>query len=209
MESKPIELFYNTLHNKTFVVARFLTFLNIPFKSKIYDPQKPEEWNKDKTELLKTFPLTNLPYMKDSNNDKLIAETQAMMFYLAQKYKPEAGPSYEEVPDFMAMNGAVHDVSTGFMMEMCKATTINEIIEKISDSRKKFLGKLEMWEKLLEKEDWLFGNRFTFIDVNLAFFTEMALEMEIGVGAEYYSENQRKLLKAHMERVYQTEGVKK
>jgi glutathione S-transferase len=208
METKPIELHYWSLRGRGTLVSHFLSYLKIPFNYNRITNH--EEWKKEKSEIIKTFPLVNLPYIKDpNNNDKLISETQAILYYLAHNFKPETGPSHEELADFMMINGMVHDMTMGVGMSISKATTKEEIPEKVSENKDRFKSKLMMLENVFESGEWLFKNRFTFLDINFALFTELMVAMESELEFEFFTENQRKLLSSHMERVYSQEGIQK
>ena len=159
---------------------------------------------------MKTFPLVNLPYIKDPNNgDKLLAETQALLMYIAQKYGPAAGPTFEEMPDFMAMNGVVHDLIMGIMMPSYTGSSLEDVKNKVLQSRDRFASKMVLLENLFKSDDWLFKNRFTFIDIHMALFTEILVLMEKELEFEYLSEGKRTVFSAHMDRVYNQEGIKK
>jgi glutathione S-transferase len=208
MEVKPIELTYWPLRGRGTLVSHFLAAIDVPFNfNRIKDR---ESWIAQKTELMKTFPLVNLPYIVDpNNNNHHQAETQAILNYLASKYKPEAGPSFEELPEFMTINGVAHDMFMGVILPVYGAKAKEEVAEKVKGAKQRMGSKLVFLENHFKTNDWVFKNRFTYADVSFALLTEILNAMEKELGFEFWTEAERTFMTAHMDRVNTIEGIKK
>ena len=209
MSKTPIEVYYWKVRGIGTRVNHFLAALDLPFN--VNNPTGFEDWGKQKAELMKNgFHLANLPMIKDPNNGNVHkAETHAILMYLAQKYKPETGPTMEELPDFMAHEGVLKDIYIRVAPSVYTSKTKEEIKTKIDAVKPRMLSKFGFLEKTLSSNDWLFANRFTYLDVVLANLTELIFAMEKELNIDFYNEATRVVLSKHMDRVYSMEGVKK
>ena len=209
MNLKTIELEYWKVRGLGSAIAHFLSYANVPFNYNKYTD--PALWGKRKAELLAGgYPLANLPMITDPNNkDKILAESNAILLYVALRYKAEAGPTMEELPDFMCTLGCVKDLQMGVVMPGYTCSTVESFKEKIEAAKAKHAPKLNHMEASLKANNWVFGDRATYTDFILSDTTERMLAMEKELKIQFFSESQRTVFTAHMERINSFEGVKK
>ena len=156
-----------------------------------------------------SYPLANLPMITDPNNgDKHLAESTAILQYVAQMYKPEAGPTIEELSDFMCVLGNTKDIQMAITMPAFTCKDVETFKEKIGAAKVKHASKLNYYEIALKSSNWVFGNRVTYLDFLIADMTEKLIAMETDLKIELFSESQRPVMTQHMERVLNLEGVK-
>eukprot|EP00347_Sterkiella_histriomuscorum_P021863 403332504 len=86
--STPLHLTYWNCRGRTQHVRYVLEAIEVPYEETRYEISQYQDWiDKDKPELEGTLALPNLPHLKDG--DVHITEHDAIMRYLARKYKPE------------------------------------------------------------------------------------------------------------------------
>ena len=208
MSLKSIELEYWKVRGLGSAIAHFLSYANVPFNYNEYTD--PAKWGKRKAELLGgDYPLANLPMITDPNNkDKHLAESNAILLYVALRYKAEAGPTMEELPDFMCSLGSVKDLQMAVVMPGYLCSTIEAFKEKIEAAKTKHSTKMNHIEASFKNNNWIFGNRATYIDFIISDTTERLIAMEKELKIQFFSESQRPVFTAHMERINSFEGVK-
>ena len=210
MELKPVEVWYWKIRGKGTLITDFLAALNVPFTLNSF--QEMEVYGKFKMEVLKEYSSVNLPLIRDPNNgNKYVAETSAILQYIANQYKQDAGASsIEELPDFLILKGAIEDCFTGVLSRNLYGSKEKELLkEKVLATRARHAIKWGNFEKMLETNDWLFKNRFTYLDVMFATMIEILTTMETELDFKYFTESERKSFLAHMNRLTDIEGVKK
>jgi glutathione S-transferase len=211
MDKKPIELFYWKIRGKGCNITHLLSALDLPFTYKQFTFDNREEYVNLKTSLMQgEYPLANLPMIRDPNNgNKYQAETNAIMMYLVQKYKPEAAPTLEELPDFMAHEGLVEDLAKALVTPSFSATDKEEYKKKVLASKDRHVSKFMNLAKNINSSGWVFKGRFTYLDVRLAYFTEILIAFEKELDADFAGEEAKKALVAHHEKVYAMGSIQK
>ena len=212
MELKPIEIWYWRIRGKGTYITDFLSALNVPFTVNYFDFDKMEEYGKWKMGVFQEYPYVNLPTIRDPNNgNKYLAETNAILQYLAQQYKADAGAtSLDEMNELMVLNGLLDDLSMhAVVRHLFSSKTKDELKEKIMSSKQRCGLKLKTLESLLSDNEWVFKNRFTYLDVKLANFTEWLTTMETELDFQYLAESERKTLLAHMNKTTAVDGLQK
>lgn len=183
--------------------------LDIPFNMNQFAQQ--EKYAEFKMKLVTgDFPLTNLPMIKDPNNaDCYRSETNAVLMYLAQKYRPDAAPTMKELSDFMAHQGMIDDLASAFIMPNYSSPDLETFKKHVMDRKDRQKSKFMYIANMLSKSGWFFRGRFTYLDVGLAYYAEIILNWEKDLKVEYLEEGVRKVLSAHRDKVYEIEGIKK
>ena len=210
MELKPIEVWYWHIRGKGTVVTDLLSSMNVPFTLNSFTSM--EDYQKFKTEVAKDYAYVNLPMIRDPNHgNNYLAETDAILHYLTKTYKPESGVNnLDELPEFMTLNGVVEDTLNGLFVRTIFSVKCKDVLkEKILASKPRFALKLATLENILKSKDWLFKNRFTFLDVKMGTMVEWLTTMENELKFEVLSTSQREVFIKHMKRVEQVEGIKK
>ena len=210
MELKPIEVWYWQIRGKGTVVTDFLSALNVPFTLNNF--ASFEAYPEFKMKVAKEYPFVNLPMIRDPNHgNNYMAETDAILQYLARTYKAETGvTSLDELPEFLTLQGAMSDSSLGIIIRnIFSAKTKEELKEKVLAVRPKFAMKMGILENILKSNDWMFKNRFTYLDVKMGLFTEWLTTMETELDFEFLTKSERELFLKHMKRVQEVEGIKK
>ena len=209
MDLQPIQVYYWKMRGRGSIINHFLAALNVPFEVNYFTA--PPEWIKKKMEILPTYPLANLPLIQDPNNGgQYVAESGAIMQYLARNYGPEAGAtSLEEVEQIWELFNCLLDLNVAIARPLFQVSDAEAFKEKLDAGKMRVKSKLALLENVLSKDDWLFKNRFTFADALLGFMTEVVLAFEKDFAFEYLTEGQRKALSGHLDRLLALEGVKK
>ena len=209
MEQKPIKVYYWKIRGKVIYVNHFLAALNVPFEMIHFTSR--EDWGKKKMEIFPEYPFVNLPMIRDPNKDnKYRAETSAILQYLARTYSPEAGATtLEEAEDIWRYYAAIDDLDTSIKRKFFQFPDIETLKQKITEDKMRVLSKLLLVKNTLAKNEWMFKNRFTYVDVQVAGFAEFMLAFEKEFNFEFFSEDERKVFVGHMEKVYAKEGIKK
>ena len=210
MELKPVEVWYWKIRGKGTVVTDFLSALNVPFT--LHSFEGMTAYPEFKMKVAKEYPFVNLPMIRDPNHgNKYLAETNSILQYLAQTYKADTGfKSLDEYPEFMTISGAIADTFMGVLTKhIFSSKTKEELKENVMASRARFGMKMSNFMNSLKASDWLFGNRFTYLDVIFGFFTEWLTTMETELGFEFLTNSEREIFLKHMKRVQQVEGIKK
>ena len=211
MSLKPIDVFYWKFRGRGSGINHLLAALDVPFNSVQYTFEEKQKYGELKMKLLAgEYPLANLPMIKDPNNgDCYHAETNAIMMYLAQKYRPDAAPTMEELSDFMTHQGLVDDLLMALLLPNFSSPDKDAFKKKVMDRKDRQKSKFMYLAKTLSTTGWLFKGRFTYLDVALAYYSEIMLAWEKDLEADYAGEEARKALSAHRDKVFAMEGVKK
>ena len=211
MNYKAIELSYWDIRGLNSTILHFISYTKVPFNFTQYAlPKDMGLWQAKKASHMEGgYPLANLPMITDPNNGgKHLVESSAILQYLAQMYKPEAGPKMEEFADFLCVLGCVKDLTMAFVLPLFSTPDLPAYIDKVTEAVTKHAGKLNFYEATLKTNDWIFGNRVTFLDFIISDNTEKMLAMEKDFKKDLFTASQRVALTKHMERVNNLSGVK-
>ena len=211
MNLKSIELSYWDIRGLNSTVVHFINYAKVPYNFTQYAlPKDMGIWQAKKASLMKGgYPLANLPMITDPNNEgKHLTESSAILQYLAQQYKPEAGPVLEEFADFLCVLGSLKDLTMALVLPLFAVADLQTYIDKVTEAATKHAGKLNSYEATLKTSDWIFGDRVTYLDFLASDLTEKLLAMEKDFKKDLFTASQRVALTKHMERVNNLSGVK-
>ena len=178
-----------------------MSHLGVPFEYKKYIDL--EVWAEEKLKIIQAgFPRANLPMITDPNNaDYHLAETNAILQYLAMRYSPQSGCLPHEIPEFWSTLGLVDDLLANATEVCYLARDCDQLKELWLRDKAKIQSRLDFVVQVLGSGAFAFGGRMTYIDMLLAEFTERCLLMEQELRLEYLQSFEKKVLGGHFEGV--------
>ncbi|KAI0087067.1 glutathione transferase Ure2p5 [Irpex rosettiformis] len=175
---KDFTLFTTVVGPNGWKVAMILSELNLSYEEIFLDVFKGE--NK-KPEHTKYNPNGRVPTLVDHrNNDFVIWESCAIIYYLAEKYDTERKISVEAFEDkmieqqwlfFQGSGQGPYFGQAGYFTIVNPSPHLPEVIERY---QKEILRVLGVLEEVLSKQEWLVGEKCTIADISFVPWNYMA-----------------------------------
>ena len=208
MENKDITLFYWKIRGLGCGVASLLEHMKVPFNYTYYTDR--ESWKTDKAKLIDNgFLNPNLPYIEDKSANKKISETFAVLYYLANKYKPDLVPkTNDEVTQMLVVKGIITDYNSAITRPAYTCKSLDEMKKTLKGSMRFHSSKTNYWKVILEKNPWVMGDKLSFLDFYLAELIEKLIVMQEELEEEFINADALKVFKEYVARFTALEGVK-
>merc|ERR1719350_1202923 len=167
-----MKLGYWPIYARAAPIRYMLWYGDKKYTEKIYESF--DEWGADKAKMIeKKILLANLPYL-ETDCGKTIAETAAIVKFLARKFKL-IGKTEEELILQDQLDSYFEDLMKGVYKFLFKPE------EEFEKEKKQFAesipAKLKVLERILKEKQFLLGNSVSFVDFQLLFTAEVFKKM--------------------------------
>ena len=195
---------YKSKFNKNYLaesIRLLLHYLEVDYKEDLYEYGPAPDYNLDnwlKVKYTLGFDYPNLPYLIDG--DFKMTESNAILRYISEKYKPELlGTTLKEKAFVNMAVGVLTDLFTAKarLMYQGKDCPGNEQFKKTMKN------KLNDLNKMLEKNKFLVGDKITYPDFLMDEITESINEFLEPIYDEYPN------IKRHFETICELPAIKK
>ena len=152
--------------------------VGVPYEYKRIDTRTAQTRS---PEYLSVYPGGKIPALRDG--DRVLGESMAINFYLAEKYKPELMPSdlLERAQvyqwSFWSLTNVQPDLLT-IMFDSMRAPEVRNA-PAVEAANARLAPLLAFLEQSLQGRDFLVGNRFTVADVNAGSVVTLARAIKL------------------------------
>jgi len=165
-----IELHYWNIRGLCEPIKALLEYLKLDYK--VFYKNDFQAMMQEKQKLIDDgFLFANLPYIKDG--DRYLAETYAILVYLARKAKRnDLVFTEEESVEFLETMGVITDFKNMFTRVCYACKTVEEVKAQMSDVKNRIWSKIHAFGKILSKQDFVL-KRMTVLDFYFAELIDM------------------------------------
>nr|ADD38577.1 Glutathione S-transferase Mu 2 [Lepeophtheirus salmonis] len=186
MENQPIEFYYWRLRGLGSQILNLMEYAGVKYNCNYFDIPEASKYMEFKANEIKNgFTLMNLPSINDNGNK--VAESGAVMFYIANTYCKELVPScMSEMTKVLTLQGVMKD----FIDSTIKPVFQDKELESFKTNMKQALGKMQYkiqyFKEILSSNEWALGKDLSFVDFSLAELFEKFVTLQEELKEEFF-----------------------